>query len=155
MAQTTTFLLWTSRPAHRSYTMFMRFLQQNNHTSRAGDGMPAMGQNFPYVLPDAGSDRRWCLRGIQLTLLVRLAARISSRALTSLRPVAILPFFMRGGASTTHDSLLAKSSLQVKKAILTPIVVVGCDDRFAYRCGISETGINPPFKITPIAPINI
>src|SRR5215472_3027226 len=98
MTHTTTFLLWTSRPAHRSYTMFMRFLQQNNHASRAGDGMPARGQNFPYVLPGAGSDRRWCLRGIQLTLVVRLVARISSRALTSLRPVAILPFFMRGGA---------------------------------------------------------
>jgi hypothetical protein len=48
---------------------------------------------FPY-----GSDRRWCLRGTQLTLVVRLAARISCRALTSLRPRVILPFFMRGGA---------------------------------------------------------
>ena len=27
--------------------------------------MPSLGQILPYVLPDAGSDRRWCLRGIQ------------------------------------------------------------------------------------------
>ena len=60
--------------------------------------MPGLGQNFPYVLPDAGSDRRWCLRDIQITLLVRLAARISSRSLTSPRLAVILPFFMRGGA---------------------------------------------------------
>src|SRR5258708_13586815 len=98
MAHTTTFLLGTSIPAARSCTMFIGFLQENCQASQADDGMPSMGQNFPYVLPDAGSDRRWCLRGIQITLLVRLAARISSRSLTSLRPAAILPFFMRGGA---------------------------------------------------------
>src|SRR6266567_1205803 len=69
--------------------------------------MPGMGQIFPYVLPDAGSNRRWCLRGIQITLLVRLAARMSSRSLTSLRPAVILPFFMRGGAPLAHGPLLA------------------------------------------------
>jgi hypothetical protein len=69
-----------------------------------------MGQIFPYVLPEAGSDRRWCLRGIQITLLVRLAARISSRSLTALRPATILPFFMRGGASVMHGPLLANST---------------------------------------------
>src|SRR6266566_9903608 len=107
MVHTTTLLLWTSIPAHRSYTMFIGFLLQNDHTSRASDGMPSTGQNFPYVLPDAGSDRRWCLRGIQITLLVRLAARISSRSLTALRPAAILPFFMRGGAPVAHATLVA------------------------------------------------
>ena len=68
-----------------------------------------MGQIFPYVLPDAGSDRRRCLCGIQITLVVRLAARIASRSLTLLRLAPILPFFMRGGASTTHDPLVANS----------------------------------------------
>src|SRR6266581_2904459 len=71
--------------------------------------MPGMGQIFPYVLPDAGRNRRWCLRGIQITLLVRLAARMSSRSLTSLRPAVILPFFMRGGAPLAHGPLLANS----------------------------------------------
>jgi hypothetical protein len=71
--------------------------------------MPATGQSFPYVLPDAGSDRRWCLGGIQITLVVRLLARITSRSLTSLRLAAILPFFMRGGALSAHDPLVAKS----------------------------------------------
>src|SRR5690242_9538906 len=54
--------------------------------------MPSMGQIFPYVLPDARSDRRWCLRSIQITLLVRLAARLSSRSLTSLRLLPFYPF---------------------------------------------------------------
>ena len=27
--------------------------------------MPSLGQMLPYVLPLAGSDRRWCLRGIR------------------------------------------------------------------------------------------
>ncbi len=26
--------------------------------------MPSLDQIFPYVLPDAGSDRQWCLCGI-------------------------------------------------------------------------------------------
>src|SRR5690242_14331544 len=60
--------------------------------------MPHLSQKFPYVLPGVRSDRRWCLRGIQLTLVVRLAARITSRALTLLHLAAILLFFMRGGA---------------------------------------------------------
>jgi hypothetical protein len=33
--------------------------------------------------------------------------------------------------------------------------VVGCNDRFAYRCAISETVINPPFQVSAIATINI
>ncbi len=55
------------------------------------------------------SDRRWCLSGIQITLVVRFAARVSSRSLTLLRPAGILPFFMRGGAATPHHTLVAKS----------------------------------------------
>src|SRR5947209_2791391 len=92
MAHTTTFLLWTSIPAHRSYTMFIGFLQKNCKASQADDGMPSMGQIFPYVLRLSASDRRWCLLGIQITLLVRLAARMSSRSLTSLRLLPFYPF---------------------------------------------------------------
>jgi hypothetical protein len=33
-----------------------------------------MGQIFPYVLRRGASDRRWCLAGIQITLLDRLVA---------------------------------------------------------------------------------
>ncbi len=55
------------------------------------------------------SDRRWCLSGIQITLVVRFAARVSSRSLTLLRLAGILPFFMRGGAATPHHTLVAKS----------------------------------------------
>jgi len=40
----------------------------------------------------SASDRRWCLRGIQITLLVRLAARMSSRSLASLHLVLFYPF---------------------------------------------------------------
>ena len=47
------------------------------------------------------------LEGIQITLLDRLAARVSIRSLTLLRPALILPLFMRGGAPMAHDTLLA------------------------------------------------
>src|SRR5947209_16896520 len=72
--------------------MFIGFLQQNCKTSQTDDGMPSLGQIFPYVLRLWASDRRWCLRGIQITLLVRLAARMSSRSFTSLRLLPFYPF---------------------------------------------------------------
>jgi len=51
------------------------------------------------------------LEGIQITLLDRLAARVSIRSLALLHPALILPLFMRGGASPTHDSLVANPYL--------------------------------------------
>src|SRR6266566_711691 len=59
------------------------------------------------------SDRRWCLGGIQITLVVRGASRASSRSLTLLRPAGILPFFRRGGAPQAHDSLVANLPIEL------------------------------------------
>ncbi len=53
------------------------------------------------------SDRRWCLSGIQITLLDRLTVRVSIRSLTQPSQSRVYHFFMRGGASQTHDTLLA------------------------------------------------
>ena len=63
------------------------------------------------------SDRRWCLRGIQITLVVQFATRVSSRSLTLLRPASILPFFMRGGAAAPHDTLVAKSKMMLSLSL--------------------------------------
>jgi len=109
MAHTTTFFLWTSMPAHRSYTMFIGFLPGELKSFTGGArGCQAWVKVSPTCFP-CGSDRRWCLHVIQITLVVRLAARISSRSLTLPRLAAILPFFMRGGAPAAHDSLVANS----------------------------------------------
>src|SRR6266568_7268512 len=75
---------------------------------RQATGHQAWVKISPTCFP-CGSDRRWCLRGIQITLLVRLVARMSSRSLTALRPAAIVPFFMRGGAPVAHATLLANT----------------------------------------------
>src|SRR5437867_3250552 len=90
--------------------MFIGFLQENCKTSQADDGMPSLGQIFPYVLRLSASDRRWCLRGIQITLLVRLAARMSSRSLTSLRLLPFYPFSCAVVRRRAHGSLLANDS---------------------------------------------
>jgi hypothetical protein len=57
---------------------------------KQGDAKP--GTNIPLRASLEESDRRWCLRGIQITLVVRLAARVSSRSLPLLRPVPLYPF---------------------------------------------------------------
>src|SRR5437763_8810783 len=103
MAHTTTVLLWTSRPAHRSYTTCIDFPSSEHFRERRAMGCQAWVKFSPTCF-SSESDKRWYLRGIQFTLVVRLAARISSRSLTLLRPAGILPFFMRGGAPTamTH-----------------------------------------------------
>jgi hypothetical protein len=109
MAHTTTFFLWTSMPAHRSYTMFIGFLPGELKSFTGGArGCQAWVKFSPTCFP-CGSDRRWCLHGIQITLVVRLAARRSSRSLTLPRLAAILPFFMRGGAPAAHGPLVANS----------------------------------------------
>src|SRR5215831_16845033 len=88
--------------------MFIAFLHGKERT---GYRMPSWGQILPYVL-------RWCQRATdggacgasRITLVVRLAARVSNRSLTWARPAGILPFFMRGGALPAHDSLVANHS---------------------------------------------
>jgi hypothetical protein len=70
--------------------------------------MPNQGQNFPYVLP-IWERQTVVLAGIQITLLVRRASRVSNRSFCCLHPSAILSLFMRGGAPTAHDSLVANS----------------------------------------------
>src|SRR5947209_10476880 len=87
--------------------MCIGFLQENCKTSQADDGMPSLGQIFPYVLRLSASDRRWCLRGIQITLVVRLAARMSSRSLTSLRLLPFYPFSCAVVRRRAHGSLVA------------------------------------------------
>src|SRR6266542_6692748 len=90
-----------SRPAHRSYTTCMcSLLRKFWMTTRMGNGMPNQDQKFPYVLPDAGSDRRWCLQAKRLTLLVRLTARVSNRSFL-LHPSSChsIPFHARWCAS--------------------------------------------------------
>src|SRR5215472_3475888 len=63
----------------------------------------------PTCFPMPGATEGDACGGTQITLLVRLAARVSNRSLTLLRPARILPFFMRGGAPQAHDSLVANA----------------------------------------------
>ena len=74
--------------------------------------MPNQGQNFPYVLP-LWERQTVVLAGIQITLLVRLTARVSNRSFCCLHPSVILSLFMRGGAPRAHDSLLANSKTKL------------------------------------------
>src|SRR5437764_1357059 len=90
--------------------MFIGFLQENCKTSQADDGMPRLGQVFPYVLRLSTSDRRWCLRGIEITLLVRLAPRMSRRSLPSLRLLPFYPFSCAVVRRRAHCSLLSNDS---------------------------------------------
>jgi hypothetical protein len=78
--------------------------------------MPNQGQNFPYVLP-IWERQTVVLAGIQITLLVRLTARVSNRSFCCLHPSAILSLFMRGGAPPAHDSLLANATFSEKWVI--------------------------------------
>ena len=64
---------------------------------------------FPYVLRLAASDRRWCLAGIQIILVDRLVALVTNRSLPLLRSTPSVSLFLRGGAASRHDLLVAKS----------------------------------------------
>lgn len=81
--------------------------------------MPNQGQRFPYVLP-LWERQTVMLAGIQITLLVRLTARVSNRSFYCLHPSGILSLFMRGGAPRAHDSLLANDIVNRMKIMQQP-----------------------------------
>jgi len=96
LAQTTTFLLCTSSPAHRSYTTFIDHLQTEMDGRR--DAQP--GSNAPLrASPRVASDRSVVLvghPGSDFWSGSQLEYQTDLWCCT--RPAAILPFFMRGGA---------------------------------------------------------
>src|SRR6266567_5100819 len=88
LAQTTTFLLCTSSPAHRSYTTFIDHLQTEMDGRR--DAQP--GSNAPLrASPRVASDRRWCLWGI-LDHTGGPARSSSTKPISGVAP-ALLPFY--------------------------------------------------------------
>src|SRR5258708_7016557 len=56
---------------------------------RQGDAK--RGTNIPLGASLDESDRRWCLSGVQITLVVRSASRVPNRSLPLLRPVPFYP----------------------------------------------------------------
>src|SRR5260370_36669762 len=79
---------------------------------RAGNGMPSLGQIFPYVL---------LFRERQTVVLERHPDHIGGPVRNaSIKPIFdvalpadILPFFMRGGAPPAHDTLVANSKIKL------------------------------------------
>ncbi|HEX4208343.1 MAG TPA: hypothetical protein VHZ51_29890 [Ktedonobacteraceae bacterium] len=71
--------------------------------------MPSLGQILPYVLPDVGSDRRWCLWGIQ----DHPDGPARSTSIQPISDIALsgtsIPFFHARWCVWAHDSLVAKS----------------------------------------------
>jgi len=67
-------------------------------TTRIGNQMPNQDQKFPYVLPDAGSDRRWCLQASRSHCWSGSQREYQTDLSCCIYPLAILSFFRRGGA---------------------------------------------------------
>src|SRR5579885_508390 len=98
MAHTSTFFLWTSTPAHRSYAIFIAFLRGALKSSSGGRRGASPGSHFPL--------RASRCRERQTVVLAWHPAHIVGPARnTNVKPIfgaappmRILSFFMRGGA---------------------------------------------------------
>jgi len=101
MRQAMTAFLWTSRPAHRSYTIcisLLLFIQEYINAGRPRD--TERGSNAPIRASPYGERQTLVLGGIQVILWVRLTALVSNRPSTLGLPSLkyTRSFFMDSGA---------------------------------------------------------